>query len=89
MTSDRLSAIAGWAWFLLAGGGGFWLLVTRGQWPPTNGWFALFSGLAACPLIGRSLRTYARLKVFWWQQFAAAALFFVLGHAALSLWPHR
>ena len=36
-----LAVIAGWAWFLIAGGGGFGILLLRGPWPPTNGWFAL------------------------------------------------
>jgi hypothetical protein len=35
---------------LVAGGGGLLLLLKKGPWPPTNGWFALLSGLAACPL---------------------------------------
>jgi hypothetical protein len=81
--------LIGWAWFLLAGGGGLWLLVTRGPWPPTNGWFALLSGIAACPLIGWSVKEYANRTVSPWLQLAVAALLFVAGHAALTIWPHR
>jgi hypothetical protein len=79
--------IAGWAWCLFAGGGGFGLLLIRGPWPPTNGWFALLSGLAACPLIGRLLRNSARLKVSGGQQFGAALLLIALGRIALAVWP--
>ena len=39
-----------WAWTIVAGGGGLGLIITRGPWPLTNGWFALFSGISACPL---------------------------------------
>jgi hypothetical protein len=82
-----LAVIAGWAWFLIAGGGGFGILLLRGPWPPTNGWFALMSGLAACPLLARLLRNSARLQVPGWQQFGAAVLFVSLGRMALTVWP--
>jgi len=78
----------GWAWTFIAGGGGLWLLLTRGPWPPTNGWFAAFSGVAACPLITRSLRKYRSSAAIGWAQFGTAALFFAAGHAALLIWPH-
>ncbi|MBI3677847.1 MAG: hypothetical protein HY243_14660 [Proteobacteria bacterium] len=84
----RVGQIAGWAWTAIAGGGGLWLLMTKGPWPPTNGWFALASGLAACPLLAWSLKKYAAIKVSGWLQFAAAVFFFVAGHAALTIWPH-
>jgi hypothetical protein len=87
--SSRVAWVAGWAWCLLAGGGGLWLLITRGPWPPTNGWFALMSGLAACPFIGLVLRSKGTLRVSWRHQFSAAAIIFVLGHAALTIWPHK
>jgi hypothetical protein len=87
----RISSVAwfaGWAWTLIAAGSGLWLLFTAGPWPPTNGWFALFSGLAACPLLAPSLKKCAGISISGWQQFAAAALIFVAGHAALAIWPH-
>lgn len=87
-TSDQLAWTAGWAWCLLAGGGGLWLLATRGPWPPTNGWFALMSGLVACPLVAPALRKCGQIRISVWQQFSAAALIFVLGHVALTIWPH-
>jgi hypothetical protein len=82
-----LSVIAGWAWCLFAGGGGFGLLVIRGPWPPTNGWFALLSGLAACPLVGHVLRNSAHLRVSARHQFGAAALLVAVGRIALTIWP--
>ena len=82
-----LAVIAGWAWCLFAGGGGFGLLLLRGPWPPTNGWFAMLSGLAACPLIGQLLRKSPRLEVSGWQQFGAAVLLVSLGRMALTVWP--
>src|SRR5277367_2060769 len=85
---SSLGQIAAWAWTLLAGGRGLWLLVTRGPWPPTNGWFALLSGVAACPLVAWSLKKYARIGVSGWVQFAIAVSFFIAGHVALTIWPH-
>src|SRR5450755_1898019 len=83
-----LGVLAGWAWTFFAGGGGLWLLATRGPWPPTNGWFALFSGLAACPLVAWALKKYARTSVSGRLQFASALLFFAAGRIALTIWPH-
>ena len=82
-----LAFTAGWAWCLFAGGGGLGLLFLRGPWPPTNGWFALLSGLAACPLIERLLRNSARLRISGWQRFSAAVLLVTLGRMALTVWP--
>jgi hypothetical protein len=83
-----LLEIVGWAWTAIAGGGGLWLLVTKGPWPPTNGWFALLSGIAACPLPGWSVKRYAEIAISRWLQFGVAALMFAAGHAALSIWRH-
>jgi len=52
----------GWVWTLVVGGGGVVLLITRGIWPPTNGWFAMLSGLAACPLFARPLEKRLGIK---------------------------
>ena len=78
---------AGWVWCLFAGGGGFGILLIRGPWSPTNGWFALMSGLVACPLVGRLSRNSTRLRVSGWQQFGAAMLLISLGRLALTVWP--
>ena len=80
--------LAGWAWTLIAGAGGLWLLFTRGPWPPTTGWFALFSGLAACPLVNWTLKKYRGTSISGWLQFAVALFIFVAGHVALTIWPH-
>ena len=82
-----IAVIAGWAWCLFAGGGGFGILLIRGPWPPTNGWFALMSGIVACPLIGRRSRSWLSPKVSGWQQFGAAVLLISLGRFALTIWP--
>ena len=86
-TLGWLAIIIGWLWFLFAGGGGLGILLLRGPWSPTNGWFALLSGIAACPLIGRILRNSTHLKVYAWQQFGAAALLVAMGRLALTIWP--
>lgn len=78
-----LAQIAGWAWFLIAGVGGLMLLIHEGPWPVTNGWFAMFSGIAACPLTGRLLRKPG------WAQFLAALLIMIAGRVAVVLVLHR
>jgi hypothetical protein len=83
----RLAVVSGWAWCIFAGGGGLGILLIRGPWPPTNGWFALLSGLAACPLAGRLLRNRAHLQVSGWQQFGTAVVLVSLGRIALTVWP--
>lgn len=85
--ASTLGWISGWAWSLIAGGGGLWLLFTRGPWPPTNGWFAVFSGLTACPLSAWSFKKYAGIHVSGWLQLAVSVLLFVAGHIALTIWP--
>ena len=80
-----LGFIAAWAWTIIAGGGGLWLLWTRGPWPLTNGWFALFSGLSACPATGWILKEVAGVQVSAYVRLAAAAFFFVAGRIALAI----
>jgi hypothetical protein len=58
-----LGWIAAWAWTIVAGGGGLLLLWTKGPWPATNGWFALLSGVSACPATGWFLKKYAGVTV--------------------------
>ena len=74
-----------WAWAAVAGGGGLGLLIIKGPWPPTNGWFALFSGLSACPLTAWFLNRYAGWKPSGWMRFGAAALFILAGRIALAI----
>ena len=80
---------AGWAWALLAGLGGLVLLIHNGPLPITNGWFAMFSGLAACPLTAVILRKYAGISVPGYVQFAAALLIMLAGRVAVVLVLHR
>jgi hypothetical protein len=80
-----LSWIAAWAWTIVAGGGGLLLLWTKGPWPLTNGWFALLSGVSACPATGWFLKKYAGITVSGYVRLAAAALFFVAGRIALAV----
>jgi TctA family transporter len=56
MSVARISA---WAWFFVAGIGGLALLIHQGPLPITNGWFAMFSGIAACPLLALLLKDTA------------------------------
>jgi len=86
-TLPWLAVIAGWGWCFFAGGGGLGILLIRGPWPPTNGWFALVSGLATCPLWGRALRNPARPQLSGWYQFTAAVLLIAMGRLALTVWP--
>jgi len=80
-----LGWIAAWAWTIVAAGGGLWLLWTKGPWPLTNGWFALLSGVSACPLTAWVLKKYLRITVSGYVRIAAAALFFVAGRIALVI----
>ena len=84
--SGKLWWLAGWAWCVLAGGGGLWLLCTRGPWPLTNGWYALCSGLSASPLTGALLRRVG-VPATPRGQAIAALLFFIAGHIHRWLQP--
>src|SRR2546425_13366805 len=81
----RLGWLAAWAWTIVAGGGGLGLIITRGPWPLTNGWFALFSGISACPLTAWLLKKYVGITLSGWARFAIAFLFIVLGRLVLKL----
>ncbi len=80
-----LGQIAGWIWAIMAGGGGLWLLFTKGPWPLTNGWFALASGISACPLTAWMLKRFADVRISGRVQFVFAAVFFVAGRIALKI----
>ena len=81
--------ILAWAWALVAGAGGLALLILEGPLPITNGWFAMFSGIAACPLTTSLLKKYARVAVPGYVQFAVALLVFVAGRVAVVVLLHR
>jgi hypothetical protein len=79
-----LAWILGWLWAIIAGGGGLWLLWTSGPGKLTNGWFALCSGLSACPLTAWFLKK-AGISVPGWVQLVLAVIFFVAGKIALKI----
>jgi hypothetical protein len=70
---------------MAAGGGGLWLVATKGPLPLTNGWFALLSGIAACPLTAWLLKTRAGIDLSGKVRFAIAFGFWLLGRIALAI----
>ncbi len=70
---------------LLAGIGGLGLIITLGPWPPTNGWFALFSGLSACPLTAWLLKRYTNVRFPGWARLVIAIVFIAAGRLALKI----
>jgi uncharacterized membrane protein len=72
-----------WLWTIVAGGGGLWLLVTKGPLPLTNGWFALLSGIAACPLTASLMQRHLRVRVSGRMRIAAVVLIWIAGRIAL------
>jgi hypothetical protein len=81
--------VAAWAWALVAGVGGLMLLIHEGPLPITNGWFAMFSGIAACPLTAALLKKYAHVEVPGYVQFAVALMIFTAGRVAVVILLHR
>ena len=77
--------LVAWAWTIVAGGGGLGLIITRGPLPLTNGWFALFSGISACPLTAWFLKKYAGIKFPGWARFAVALLIIMIGRLVLKI----
>lgn len=84
-----LARIAAWVWTVMAGVGGFMLLLQKGPLPLTNGWFAMLSGISACPLSAWVLNKLLGVKISGRVQFAAALAFFIAGRLALAYgrWP--
>ena len=80
-----VARIVAWAWALIAGLGGLVLLVHEGPLPITNGWFAMLSGIAACPATATLLKRYFGITVSIWAQLAAALLVFVAGRLAVVI----
>ena len=81
--------IGGWAWFFVAGIGGLALLIHQGPLPITNGWFAMFSGIAACPLLAWLLKRYSGVGVSAHVQFLAALLILIAGRISVVFVLHR
>lgn len=88
-TLSVIAWLVAWGWALIAGVGGFLLLVHEGPWPITNGWFAMFSGIAACPLTAWLLKRYARVVVPGYIQLAVVLLIFIAGRVAVVVVLHR
>ena len=83
-----LGAAASWLWFLLAGSGGLWLMITTGPWPPTHGWFVLGSGLSVWPVTAWACKKYLSVTASGRARLGAAALFLLAGRLAVTfLWP--
>jgi hypothetical protein len=79
---QTLGLVVAWAWTILAAGGGAMLLIERGPWPMTNGWFALLSGLAACPGTAWLAQRRFGIAIPGRARFVSAALIWVAGHVA-------
>lgn len=78
-----LGTIIAWVWTVVCGGGGIEYLWDAGPMKLTHGWFALASGIAACPLTAWALKRYGGVHFSGWARFAAAALFIAAGRLAL------
>jgi hypothetical protein len=84
-----VAKVVAWVWALVAGVGGLALLIHQGPLPITNGWFALFSGAAACPLTGMLFKRYADVTISIRTQLAIALLIFIAGRIAVVVLLHR
>jgi hypothetical protein len=80
-----LGSLVAWGWTILSGGGGLELILTEGPWPLTNGWFALFSGLAACPTTAWLLKKYVGVRFPGWIRFIIALSIILMGRLALKI----
>src|SRR5437016_3183969 len=80
-----LGWLAAWAWTIIAVCGGLGLIITQGPLPLTNGWFALFSGISACPLTAWLLRRKTGITLSGWTRFAIAFLIIMLGRLILKI----
>jgi len=78
----RLWLLAAWTWTILAAGGGLMLLIERGPWPLTNGWFALGSGMAACPGTAWLAKRTFGMEISGRARFVVAVLIWLTGQLA-------
>ena len=83
------ASILAWVWFCIAGIGGLLLLIHQGPWPITNGWFAMFSGIAACPLLAWLLKKYSSVALSAHVQFLVALLILIAGRISVVFVLHR
>lgn len=82
-----LGFIIGWGWAIVAGGGGFGLILTEGPLPLTHGWYAMFSGIALCPATAWLVKRTTKVELSFLVRFIIAALFIVAGRLALVIGP--
>jgi hypothetical protein len=84
-----LGLIVAWGWAVVAGGGGFGLILTEGPLPLTHGWYAMFSGIALCPLTAWLLKRYAAVELSYLARFLIALAIILTGRLALivRVWP--
>ena len=80
-----LGWLAAWVWTIVAGIGGLGLIITQGPLPLTNGWFALFSGISACPLTAWLVERKAGITLSGWTRFAIAFVIIMLGRLVLKI----
>jgi hypothetical protein len=80
-----VGCVVAWGWALLTIIGGLGLIITLGPWPPTNGWFALFSGLAAWPVTAWALRRYGGINFPGWARLVVAFAIILLGRLTLKI----
>ncbi|HUH94353.1 MAG TPA: hypothetical protein VL742_14570 [Casimicrobiaceae bacterium] len=86
--AELIAAIAAWIWFIVAGCGGLGLIITTGPWPPTHGWFAMLSGIAAWPVTAWASKKYLRVSLSWRVRLGAAAMVMLAGRLAVDfIWP--
>jgi len=83
IVASLVASVLAWTWTLVAGIGGLVLLIHQGPWPITNGWFAMFSGLAACPLSAVLLKKLTGRVVPGYVRFLVAVLILVAGRVAV------
>src|ERR1700744_821900 len=81
--------IVAWVWAILAGVGGLALPIHEGPLPITNGWFAMFSGIAACPVAGGVFERDGGSEMPFPAQLAVALLIFIAGRVAVVVVLHR
>ncbi len=79
-----VARVLAWTWAVVAGLGGLGLLIQQGPFPTTNGWFAMFSGISACPLTAWLLSKYAGTTITMRVQFLIALSIIVAGRIAAS-----
>jgi hypothetical protein len=86
---EIIARIVAWAWTAVAGFGGLVLLVHQGPLPITNGWFALLSGIASCPVLGTFVKRRTNMAVSVYAQLAVALLILIAGRVAVVVLLHR